>query len=74
MQFRSFYILNMIGKFGLLNMKFKSQYIISNHYWFLWKDMHKFILLYLDIMLKFDPIWTLEGSHTEQGFGFRVLC
>jgi hypothetical protein len=49
---------------GLNNVSFKSQYIISIHDQFLSKDMHTFILVYLNIMLKFDPIWTmLEGSH-----------
>jgi hypothetical protein len=65
MQFKSFCILNMIGKFGLLNnVSFKFQYIISNHDQFLSQDMHKIIWIYLNIMLKFDPIWTiLEGSN-----------
>ncbi len=42
-----FYILNIIGKFGLLNM-LVSQYFINNH-WFLSQDMHKFILIYLNV-------------------------
>jgi hypothetical protein len=40
---------------------------------FLSKNMYKFILVYLDIKLKFDPIWTmLEGSKIGYGLGFRV--
>lgn len=38
------------------------------------KDTYNFILIYLDIVLKFDPIWTLEGSHIGYALRFGVLC